>query len=281
MQEAFRECHAPAVRLLHAGHDHAGRRPAQGEPEPHRARRSGTGSRATCAGAPATTTSSRPCCTPRPGGATGEATAGTRMTAVDAAPRSARTARRKEDQRLITGRTRWTDNITLPGMLHLAMVRSPFAHARITAIDTERGPGRDRTSSPCSPARTSPTSRASCPTPGRSPPTRSPRRTRRSPSTGSPSPARSSPSWWPAAPREARDAAELVDVDYDELPAVLDLKEAAAGHGPRAPRPRHQQVGVLGASTPARPAPAATSTRRSPRRAPTASSSSASTASSG
>ena len=44
--------------------------------------------------------------------------------------------RRKEDQRLITGRTRWTDNIQLPGMLHLAMVRSPFAHARITGIDT-------------------------------------------------------------------------------------------------------------------------------------------------
>ena len=43
--------------------------------------------------------------------------------------------RRKEDQRLITGRTRWTDNLTLPGMLHLAMVRSPFAHANITRID--------------------------------------------------------------------------------------------------------------------------------------------------
>ena len=47
-----------------------------------------------------------------------------------------RERRRKEDQRLITGRTRWTDNITLPGMLHLAMVRSPFAHARINGIDT-------------------------------------------------------------------------------------------------------------------------------------------------
>ena len=43
--------------------------------------------------------------------------------------------RRKEDQRLITGRTRWTDNIVLPGMLHLAMVRSPFAHATITSIE--------------------------------------------------------------------------------------------------------------------------------------------------
>src|SRR3712207_8994777 len=48
-----------------------------------------------------------------------------------------RARRRKEDQRLITGRTRWTDNIVLPGMLHLAFVRSPFAHATITSIDTE------------------------------------------------------------------------------------------------------------------------------------------------
>ena len=62
------------------------------------------------------------------------------MTAVQDAPAPAleigRDRRRKEDQRLITGRTRWTDNITLPGMLHLAMVRSPFAHATIKSIDT-------------------------------------------------------------------------------------------------------------------------------------------------
>ena len=43
--------------------------------------------------------------------------------------------RRKEDARLITGRTMWTENITLPGMLHLAILRSPMAHARITSID--------------------------------------------------------------------------------------------------------------------------------------------------
>ena len=55
---------------------------------------------------------------------------------ADAQREIGRDRRRKEDQRLITGRTRWTDNITLPGMLHLAMVRSPFAHATITSIDT-------------------------------------------------------------------------------------------------------------------------------------------------
>ena len=174
------------------------------------------------------------------------------MTATEERPTEAkeigRDRRRKEDQRLITGRTRWTDNITLPGMLHLAMVRSPFAHARITEHRHQRRQGRRPTWSRCSPAPTSPRPRARASTPGRSRPTRSPRRTRRWPSTGSPSPARSSPWSSPAAAAEARDAAELVDVDYDELPAALDLKEAAeadATRGPRAPRPRHQQVGVL------------------------------------
>jgi carbon-monoxide dehydrogenase large subunit len=42
---------------------------------------------------------------------------------------------RKEDARLVTGKTNWTDNMLLPGMLHVAYLRSPFAHARITRID--------------------------------------------------------------------------------------------------------------------------------------------------
>jgi aerobic carbon-monoxide dehydrogenase large subunit len=42
---------------------------------------------------------------------------------------------RKEDERLITGQTNWTDNITLPGMLHIAFLRSPYAHARIISVD--------------------------------------------------------------------------------------------------------------------------------------------------
>src|SRR6516162_2496033 len=42
---------------------------------------------------------------------------------------------RKEDARLLTGQTNWTDNIQLPGMVHVAFVRSPMAHARITRVD--------------------------------------------------------------------------------------------------------------------------------------------------
>ncbi|WP_329599544.1 xanthine dehydrogenase family protein molybdopterin-binding subunit [Streptomyces pseudovenezuelae] len=42
---------------------------------------------------------------------------------------------RKEDARLLTGQTRWTDNIDAPGLLHLAVLRSPMAHARIDRVD--------------------------------------------------------------------------------------------------------------------------------------------------
>ncbi|MDT4912246.1 MAG: aerobic carbon-monoxide dehydrogenase large subunit, partial [Pseudonocardiales bacterium] len=46
-----------------------------------------------------------------------------------------RPLRRKEDARLVTGRTSWTDNLSAPGMLHMAILRSPMAHARITRVD--------------------------------------------------------------------------------------------------------------------------------------------------
>jgi aerobic carbon-monoxide dehydrogenase large subunit len=59
------------------------------------------------------------------------------MTATTEAPAAelGRARLRKEDARLITGQTNWTDNIKLPGMLHMAFVRSPFAHAKITRVD--------------------------------------------------------------------------------------------------------------------------------------------------
>ena len=44
--------------------------------------------------------------------------------------------RRKEDPRLITGRATYVDDITLPGTLFAAIVRSTEAHARIVSIDT-------------------------------------------------------------------------------------------------------------------------------------------------
>ena len=43
---------------------------------------------------------------------------------------------RNEDQRLLTGSALFVDDVELPGMLHAALLRSPYAHARILSIDT-------------------------------------------------------------------------------------------------------------------------------------------------
>ncbi len=46
--------------------------------------------------------------------------------------------KRKEDPRFIRGRGNFVDDIQLPGMLHMDIVRSPFAHAKINSINAER-----------------------------------------------------------------------------------------------------------------------------------------------
>jgi carbon-monoxide dehydrogenase large subunit len=135
--------------------------------------------------------------------------------------------RRKEDARLITGRTTWTDNMTLPGMLHLAVVRSPVAHAKITSVDltaAKQAPnvvavfsGRDfaeeQGSIPC----------AWPVTPDMVNP-------------GHPSIAVDEVNHVGEAvaivvarsKAAAQDAVELVDIDYDVLPPVLDMEAAIA-----------------------------------------------------
>jgi len=136
-----------------------------------------------------------------------------------------RDRRRKEDQRLITGRTKWTDNIVLPGMLHLAMVRSPFAHATIGSIDVEQAKaapgvvavitGADIKDTQGAIANAWPLSA------DQKTPDHLPMAVDRVACAGEIVAcvvARSAAA--------ARDAAELVDVDYDELPAVFDAHEA-------------------------------------------------------
>ena len=156
------------------------------------------------------------------------------MTAVQDAPETTgpakeigRDRRRKEDQRLITGRTRWTDNIVLPGMLHLAMVRSPFAHAKITSIDVSAAKESPNVVDVLTGAdfgeELGVCINAWPITPEQVTPTHSPMPSDRVAFAGEIVAvviARSQ--------AEARDAAELVDVEYEELPAALDLKAAAA-----------------------------------------------------
>jgi carbon-monoxide dehydrogenase large subunit len=47
-----------------------------------------------------------------------------------------KSVKRVEDRRFITGKGRYTDDIVLPGMTHAYILRSPYAHAKINGIDT-------------------------------------------------------------------------------------------------------------------------------------------------
>jgi len=149
--------------------------------------------------------------------------------AADLAPAKevGKARRRKEDARLINGRTTWTDNMVLPGMLHIAVVRSPVAHAKITSVDvsaaqqapnvvavfTGRDLAEEQGSIPC----------AWPVTPDMVNP-------------GHPSIAVDEVNHVGEAvaivvgrsKAAAQDAVELVDVDYDVLTPVLDLEEAVA-----------------------------------------------------
>jgi carbon-monoxide dehydrogenase large subunit len=57
-------------------------------------------------------------------------------TQAPAVPGIGHSVKRKEDDRFIRGKGNYLDDIVLPNMLHMAILRSPYAHARINSIDT-------------------------------------------------------------------------------------------------------------------------------------------------
>ncbi|GLY65994.1 xanthine dehydrogenase family protein molybdopterin-binding subunit [Amycolatopsis taiwanensis] len=139
---------------------------------------------------------------------------------------------RKEDARLITGRTRWTDNITLPGLLHIAVARSPFAHARINSIDTSAARDMPGVAAVYTAADLDPegTIGMPCAWPV-TPDMKHPRR----PVLASDQVNFAGEGIAVVVARsaaEARDAIEAIDIDYEELPVVLGLEEALAEGAP-------------------------------------------------
>jgi carbon-monoxide dehydrogenase large subunit len=56
-------------------------------------------------------------------------------------PYVGRAVLRKEDPKLLTGQANYIDNWTMPGMVWMAMVRPPYVHARIVSIDTSEAAG--------------------------------------------------------------------------------------------------------------------------------------------
>jgi aerobic carbon-monoxide dehydrogenase large subunit len=135
---------------------------------------------------------------------------------------------RKEDAHLVTGKTSWTDNLQLPGMLHVAFVRSPMAHAKVSKVDVSAAleqPGVvaaftgadlvDHWSGglPC----------AWPVTDDMQSPTHLPLATDEVRHVGDAVAVVVARSRYQAA-----DAVEFVEVDYDPLPAVLDMEAAIA-----------------------------------------------------
>jgi carbon-monoxide dehydrogenase large subunit len=136
---------------------------------------------------------------------------------------------RVEDLRLITGRGRFVENVALPGLLHLALVRSPYPHARIARLDTtaaRAAPGvravvtgaetpvvANLPAAPVAPNLKVPPFELLCRSVVRA--------------VGMPVAA------VVATSREAAvDAAQLVEVDYEPLPAVADAEAALAPDAP-------------------------------------------------
>jgi carbon-monoxide dehydrogenase large subunit len=139
---------------------------------------------------------------------------------------------RKEDQKLLTGQAQWVDNMRAPGMVYLGLVRSPFAHARIVSVDVKPAlahadvvaawSGDDLTSEwagslPC----------AWLPTEDTNAPEHKPIATDKARYAGD------AVAVVVATTRGgAQDAAELVEVDYDVLPAVADVEAALEDDAP-------------------------------------------------
>ncbi|MFD2418512.1 xanthine dehydrogenase family protein molybdopterin-binding subunit [Amycolatopsis pigmentata] len=139
---------------------------------------------------------------------------------------------RKEDARLITGRTRWTDNINLPGLLHIAVLRSPFAHARITSIDTAQARDMPGVVAVYTAADLDPegTIGMPCAWPV-TPDMKHPRR----PILAADQVNFAGEGVAVVVARgaaEARDALDAIDVDYEELPVVIGLENALAEGAP-------------------------------------------------
>lgn len=134
--------------------------------------------------------------------------------------------KRTEDPRLIKGLAHYVDDIGLPGTLHVAFVRSMYAHARINSIDTTeamKAPGVLAVYTGKDIANVGPVPCAAA-LPDLKVPDYRVLATGKALFVGHPIAAVVATDKY-----LARDAVDLVAVDYEELPAVVDVETAANG----------------------------------------------------
>ena len=143
------------------------------------------------------------------------------MTAIEEeqAPVGFGRMRRVEDARFIRGHGHYVDDVQLPGMLHGAVLRSPFAHARIVSIDTTAAEAHPKVKAVITGATLETLNLAWMPTISYD--TQAVLATDKVRFQGQ------EVAFVVAEDRySARDALELIDVTYEELPAVIDAKKA-------------------------------------------------------
>ena len=143
------------------------------------------------------------------------------MTAVVGTP-----LRRKEDPKLLTGESKYTDDLVVTGALHLAIVRSPYAHARINSVDTTAARSHPGVVAAFSGADLR--SEWAGPMPCAWPVTEDMRNPEHFPIAVSTACYVGDAVAVVVAESEAaaKDAAEAVEVDYEILPPVIDLEDA-------------------------------------------------------
>jgi aerobic carbon-monoxide dehydrogenase large subunit len=139
---------------------------------------------------------------------------------------------RKEDARLLRGETGWVDNMTLPGMLWMAVVRSPYAHAKIKNVDLSQALSAEGVVAAFSGAELAAEWAGSLPCAW--PVTGDCRIPQHHPLTADK--ARYAGDGVAVVVAESRalakDAAELVEVDYEPLEPVTDVGEAVGESAP-------------------------------------------------
>jgi len=139
---------------------------------------------------------------------------------------------RKEDARLLRGDTRWVDNMTLPGMLWMAVVRSPYAHAKVEKVDCSKALAAEGVVAAFSGAELAEEWAGSLPCAW--PVTGDCHIPQHRPLTADK--ARYAGDGVAVVVAESRalakDAAALVEVDYEPLPAVTDVAEAVQDSAP-------------------------------------------------
>jgi aerobic carbon-monoxide dehydrogenase large subunit len=132
---------------------------------------------------------------------------------------------RKEDPRFIRGLGRYVDDVQLPGMLHLAILRSPVAHARIVSVDVTAAQAHPKVKAVVTGADLAAQGLAWMPTLSND--VQAVLATDKVRFQGQ------EVAFVVAEDRySARDALELIDVDYDMLPPVIDARTALAQDAP-------------------------------------------------